>query len=140
MIYSHIRQLHLFVMRNKKIKASKLLLHLKVCCYNNHLTGIFLFSFFQRLLFQFQSRQGDILQKNFHHRENTIEEKFPTVIPIDRTCNLKKKIKIKMKSKKYHTVKTVPNSYRKILEKSKIDTSDMQIHDPHFPGLVQALQ
>jgi len=45
-----------------------------------------------------------------------------------------------MKNKKYHTVKTVPNSYRKIVEKSKIDTSDMQIHDPHFPGLVQAHQ
>jgi len=41
-----------------------------------------------------------------------------SVFPLD--CKIKKK---------YHTVKTVPKSNRKILERDKVDTSTLQIHD-----------
>jgi hypothetical protein len=35
-----------------------------------------------------------------------------------------------MKQKKiYHTVRTVPKSYRNILERGKIDTPNTQLHD-----------
>ena len=33
-----------------------------------------------------------------------------------------------MKDKNYHTFRTVPKSNRKIVEKSKLDTSNTQIH------------
>ena len=47
--------------------------------------------------------------------------------------------KIKLKTKKYHTVKTIPKSNNKITETGKSDTIKTQIHD-HFHDLVQALQ
>ena len=34
-----------------------------------------------------------------------------------------------MKTKKYHTVRTVPKSNRKIAERGKIDTPNTQIYD-----------
>ena len=34
-----------------------------------------------------------------------------------------------MKNKKYHTVRTVPKSNRKIAERCKIDTPNTQMHD-----------
>ena len=34
-----------------------------------------------------------------------------------------------MKNKKYHTVRTVPKSSRKIVERGKIDTPNTQMHD-----------
>jgi hypothetical protein len=73
------------------------------------------------------------ISANFHNLYKIYTVKLAYVVPSIKQSTVLRK------SKKYHTVKTVPNSYRKILEKSKIDTSDMQIHDPHFPGLVQAL-
>ena len=45
-----------------------------------------------------------------------------------------------MKNKKYHTVGTIPKSNIKIIERGKIDTTNIQIHDSHFPGLVWVLQ
>ena len=35
----------------------------------------------------------------------------------------------KVKNKKYHTVRTIPKSNIKIVERSKIDTTNTQIHD-----------
>jgi hypothetical protein len=37
-----------------------------------------------------------------------------------------------MKNKKYHTVRTVPKSIRKIVERGKIDITNTQIHDCLF--------
>ena len=45
-----------------------------------------------------------------------------------------------MKNKTYHSVGTILKSNIKTVERGKIDTLNTQIHDPHFPGLVQALQ
>ena len=45
-----------------------------------------------------------------------------------------------MKTKTYHTVGTVLKSYRKILERDKIDTSTAKLLTSHFPVLIQALQ
>ena len=38
-------------------------------------------------------------------------------------------VRVKMKTKKYHTVRTVLKYNRKILERGKIDTINTQIHD-----------
>ena len=45
----------------------------------------------------------------------------------------------KIKNIKYHTVVTLLKCNRKIIERNKIDTPNIQIHDC-FPGLVQTLQ
>ena len=37
-----------------------------------------------------------------------------------------------MKNKKYHNVRTVPKSNRKIVEICKIDTPNTKIHDRYF--------
>ena len=42
--------------------------------------------------------------------------------------------------KQYNTVGTVPKSIPKTVEKRKIDTLSKQIHDPPFPGSLQALK
>jgi hypothetical protein len=34
----------------------------------------------------------------------------------------------KIKNKKYHTVRTIPNSNRKIVERSKFDTPNSKMH------------
>ena len=45
------------------------------------------------------------------------------------------------KKKKYHVVGTVPKSnIIKLVERGKSIPPNTQIHDLHFPGLVQALQ
>jgi len=41
----------------------------------------------------------------------------------------------KMKSRKYHTVGTVPTSNRKTSEKGKLDTPNTHIHDSSFSWL-----
>jgi protein-arginine kinase activator protein McsA len=46
---------------------------------------------------------------------------------------------IKVKTKKYHTVGTVPKHSKKIVERGKIDTLNKYM-TALFPGLVQALQ
>ena len=46
---------------------------------------------------------------------------------------------LKLKTKKYHTVGTVPKSNIKITERCKIDTKHKYI-TTHFPGLTQAFQ
>jgi len=40
-----------------------------------------------------------------------------------------------MKNKKYHTVGTVPNFYRAIIERGKIETLNTHIHDHSNPLL-----
>jgi hypothetical protein len=46
-----------------------------------------------------------------------------------------------MKYKKYHTIRAIPQSKIKIVERGKMDTPNPQIHDVlNFPDLVQALQ
>jgi hypothetical protein len=49
---------------------------------------------------------------------------------------------IYVKIKQYYTVRTVPNSNGKIVERDKINTLNTQIlyMTDHFPGLVQTLQ
>jgi len=40
-----------------------------------------------------------------------------------------------LKNKKYHTVGTLSKSNRTIVERGKIDTLDIQIHDPSLSWL-----
>ena len=42
----------------------------------------------------------------------------------------------KMKNKTYHPVRTVPTSKRKIVERSRINTRNTQIHDRSFAVLI----
>ena len=46
------------------------------------------------------------------------------------------------KNRKYHTVRTVPKSTRKIVERGKIDTTNTQIHDhsPSWPSIEIAIK
>jgi hypothetical protein len=46
----------------------------------------------------------------------------------------------KMKNKQYDTVETDPQSHSKIVERVKIDTPSIHIHDRSLSGLVQILQ
>ena len=45
-----------------------------------------------------------------------------------------------LRTTKYVTIGTIPKSNIEILERGNIDTTNIQIHYAHFPGLVQALQ